>query len=425
MGKLLIFSAPSGSGKTTIVRELMARFNTAAQNGEHTAALESNRLPGLEFSISATSRAPRGEEKDGVDYHFLTAGEFRRRIDAGDFVEWEEVYEGTFYGTLRSEVESIWARGNVCVFDVDVAGGVCLKQIFGRSAMSFFIMAPSAEELRRRLVGRGTDSPESIGRRLAKADSETRRAGEFDHIVVNGVVADAVDEISRIAMPFLARRVMLFFGSFNPVHRAHIAVAETAVERGLADMVVMVVSPQNPFKPVEGLAPEYQRFTGVESAARASKYPLQIQASAIEMTLPRPSYTIDTLRFLETEFPETEFSILMGADNAARLKEWKSADEIMEKYQIFVYPRDGAGIDGQLPGNVHVMEGVGLMDVSATEVRRRLESGRENYKNGAFGAAANDFARVLELAPDNTEAAEFQHIIDEILNFRNTDLLNP
>ena len=186
MGKLLIFSAPSGSGKTTLVRELMARF------------------PRLEFSVSATSRAPRGKEENGHDYHFVTADEFRKLIKANEFVEWEEVYEGNYYGTLRSEIEAIWTRGNVCMFDVDVAGGIRLKSIFGDNARSFFVMAPSPEELRRRLEGRGTDSPESIERRIAKADAETARAGEFDHIIVNDEVSRAVDEIAAIIEPFIS-----------------------------------------------------------------------------------------------------------------------------------------------------------------------------------------------------------------------------
>lgn len=185
MGKLLIFSAPSGSGKTTLVRELMKRF------------------PNLEFSVSATSRAPRGQERHGHDYHFVTAEEFRRWIAEDRFVEWEEVYENNFYGTLRSEMDKIWAKGNVCMFDVDVVGGIRLKSIFGSDAMSFFIMAPSPEELKRRLVSRGTDSEECIERRIAKAEFETAKAREFDHIIVNDDVERAVDEIAGIIGPFI------------------------------------------------------------------------------------------------------------------------------------------------------------------------------------------------------------------------------
>ncbi len=406
MGKLLIFSAPSGSGKTTLVRELMKR------------------VPGIEFSVSATSRPPRGTERNGRDYHFVSPDEFRRLVSEDAFVEWEEVYAGTCYGTLRSEVEAIWERGNACAFDVDVMGGIRLKSIFGDRAMSFFVMAPSPEELRRRLEGRGTDSPESIEKRLAKAEAETRHAGEFDHIIVNDQVERAADEIARLVAPFLSRRVMLYFGSFNPVHRGHVAIAEYAVEHDLADMVVMVVSPQNPFKDADGLAPEVERFEGAERAAAASRYPYHIQASAVEMTLPRPSYTIDTLRFLEERFPDTRFSILIGGDNAAGMTRWREADKIIGRYPIYVYPRPGDDRDGW-PDGFTVLDDAPQMDISSTRIRELLAAGREHYRAGEFGAAANEFARVAELSPLNAEAAGYLEMIDDILSYRNTDLLNP
>lgn len=187
-GKLIIFSAPSGSGKTTIVRRLLAVF------------------PQFEFSVSATSRKPRGTERDGVDYFFLTQEEFARRVKAGDFVEWEEVYGGTCYGTLRSEMERIWAKGNVIVFDVDVMGGINLKRIFGANACSIFIMPPSIEELERRLVHRGTDAPEVIAKRVEKASFELTKADEFDHIVVNDDLDAAVAETINIIDAFLSLR---------------------------------------------------------------------------------------------------------------------------------------------------------------------------------------------------------------------------
>ena len=185
MGQVIIFSAPSGSGKTTIVRELLRRF------------------PRFEVSVSATCRAPRGAERDGVDYHFLTPDEFREAVRADRFVEWEEVYAGCCYGTLRSEVERIWAKGNVILFDVDVVGGLNLKRIFGDEALAVFIMPPSVEELRRRLAGRGTDDPEVIERRVAKAASEIARAPEFDHVVVNDRLEDAIREITDILNRFI------------------------------------------------------------------------------------------------------------------------------------------------------------------------------------------------------------------------------
>lgn len=184
-GKLIIFSAPSGSGKTTIVRQLL------------------DVLPELEFSISATSRQPRGTEQNGVDYFFLTQEEFRRRVAAGEFVEWEEVYNGTCYGTLRSEMERIWQKGNTIIFDVDVMGGINLKRIFGDDACSIFIMPPSVEELRRRLVGRATDSEEVIEKRIAKAEFELSKSESFDHVVINDDLSEAVTETRHIIESFI------------------------------------------------------------------------------------------------------------------------------------------------------------------------------------------------------------------------------
>lgn len=185
MGKLIIFSAPSGSGKTTIVRELLKRF------------------PQFEFSISATSRKPRGQEQHGVDYYFLSNDEFKERVANDEFVEWEEVYEGTCYGTLKSEMERIWAKGNIIIFDVDVMGGINLKRLFGDDACSMFIMPPSVEELERRLRGRGTDAEEVIQKRVAKADFELSKASEFDYTVINDDLQTAIAEATQIIDNFL------------------------------------------------------------------------------------------------------------------------------------------------------------------------------------------------------------------------------
>ena len=185
MGKLVIFSAPSGSGKTTIVRELLKRFNC------------------FEFSISATSRQPRGQEQHGVDYYFLSNEEFRERVERNEFVEWEEVYAGTCYGTLRSEMERIWAKGNTILFDVDVLGGINLKRLFGDDACSIFIMPPSLEELERRLRGRGTDAEEVILKRIGKAEFELSKAKEFDFTVVNDDLQVATNEVASIIENFL------------------------------------------------------------------------------------------------------------------------------------------------------------------------------------------------------------------------------
>ncbi len=185
MGKLIIFSAPSGSGKTTIVRELMQL------------------VEGLEFSVSATSRAPRGVEQNGKDYYFLSSEEFDQKIAEDAFVEWEEVYAGTKYGTLRSELERIWNKGNTILFDVDVKGGVRLKNIFGKQALSIFVMPPSIEELRRRLVGRATDSPEKIEQRLGKANEELGYADQFDRTIVNDTLEVAVEQVCSAVREFI------------------------------------------------------------------------------------------------------------------------------------------------------------------------------------------------------------------------------
>lgn len=183
--KVVIFSAPSGSGKTTIVRHILDLH------------------PEMEFSVSATSRPPRGQEQDGVDYYFLSPRAFKARIRADKFVEYEEVYEGRFYGTLKSEVERIWAKGHVIIFDVDVKGGISLKKYFGDKALSVFIQAPDVAELRRRLVARGTDSPEAIDERVAKAEEEMTYAPQFDYILINDDLQTAFREIEGVVDRFL------------------------------------------------------------------------------------------------------------------------------------------------------------------------------------------------------------------------------
>ena len=186
MNKVLIFSAPSGSGKSTIVNHIL---------GGHT---------GIEFSVSATSRPPRGEEKDGVEYFFYSADIFRLLVRDDKFVEYEEVYPDRFYGTLKAEVNRIWARGNVIIFDVDVKGGVNLKKYFGDQALSVFIQAPSVEVLRQRLIGRGTDSAEDIEKRVAKAAEEMTYAPQFDKVLINDDLATALAEADAMVDAFLA-----------------------------------------------------------------------------------------------------------------------------------------------------------------------------------------------------------------------------
>ncbi len=183
--KVIIFSAPSGSGKSTIVSHILKLH------------------PEMEFSVSATSRAPRGQERNGIEYHFFTADEFRKMIAEDKFVEYEEVYAGSFYGTLKSEVQRIWDKGHVIIFDVDVKGGVNLKKYFGDKALSVFIQAPSVEELRKRLVARGTDSAEAIAKRVAKASEEMTYADKFDYILVNDDLQKAYAEAEKVVDNFL------------------------------------------------------------------------------------------------------------------------------------------------------------------------------------------------------------------------------
>lgn len=185
MNKVLIYSAPSGSGKSTIVNHIL---------GLH---------PEVEFSVSATSRLPRGEEKDGVEYFFYSADVFRLLVRDDKFVEYEEVYPDRFYGTLKAEVNRIWSRGHAIIFDVDVKGGVNLKKYFGDQALSVFIQAPSVEVLRERLVKRGTDSAEDIEKRVAKASEEMTYAPQFDRVLINDDLATAFAEAEEMVDTFL------------------------------------------------------------------------------------------------------------------------------------------------------------------------------------------------------------------------------
>lgn len=188
-GKLIIFSAPSGSGKSTLVQHLMTEYPELR----------------LKFSISCTSRAPRGTERNGVEYFFLSPDEFRQKISAGEFLEYEEVYQDKFYGTLKSQVETQAERGENVVFDVDVKGGCTIKKYYGDRALSVFIQPPSVEELRKRLVGRATDAPEVIEQRLAKAEYELTFADKFDKVIINDDLDVAKAETYQIVSEFLKK----------------------------------------------------------------------------------------------------------------------------------------------------------------------------------------------------------------------------
>lgn len=185
MGKAILFSAPSGCGKTTIIGELMKYFDNFG------------------FSISATSRQPRGDEVDGRDYYFLSRERFKERVAHDDFLEWEEVYQGTCYGTLKSEIDRIWKEGRTIVFDVDVNGGRNIKRQLGGDALSIFVMPPSIEVLEQRLRSRGTDSEEAIVKRLARSAEELKQAPQFDVTIVNDDLQRAVAEARKVIEEFL------------------------------------------------------------------------------------------------------------------------------------------------------------------------------------------------------------------------------
>ena len=184
--KAILFSAPSGSGKTTIIKQLSKRYDC------------------FEFSISATSRSPREGEKDGVDYYYISYDDFKARAAKGDFLEWEEVYQGLCYGTLKSEIDRIWDNGHVIVFDVDVMGGKNLKRYFGDAALSIFVKPPSIEVLEQRLRNRGTETEEAIRKRLGRAELELQEGSSFDVTIVNDDLQNAIEDTVKVIDKFLS-----------------------------------------------------------------------------------------------------------------------------------------------------------------------------------------------------------------------------
>lgn len=266
---------------------------------------------------------------------------------------------------------------------------------------------------------------------------------------------------------------MLYFGSFNPIHNGHIALAEYAIEAKLCDDVVMVVSPQNPLKAQHELVAELERFTMAELSCGSSKYPGRIKASVIEFMLPKPSYTINTLRHLTNEYGSVmDFSILIGADLVEQLEHWRNYQEILDNYKIYVYPRSSQTITKHLD-QITVLNDAPLFDISSTEIRRGLmygedvstmvsaevlkhikengfwsdetlrniiesriemepnvaihylERGRWHYRHESWGDALNDFNRTLDIDPSNLQAKEMAQLTKQILEFRYTDIYNP
>lgn len=268
------------------------------------------------------------------------------------------------------------------------------------------------------------------------------------------------------------KRMMLYFGSFNPIHKGHVALAEYVVDRDLCDEVALVVSPQSPYKEAGMLAPEMERFEMAEIACKASKHPDRIRPSVVEFLLPKPSYTIDTLRYLTENFGrEMRFSILMGADQIERLDGWKEYERILE-YPIYVYPRRGERTD-RFDGRFTLLDDAPLLEFSSTEIRRRIENGEDtstmldsgvaahirakglwspaariatltaqiaaepsdtrlylergklHYRKNEWGAALNDFNRILEIDATHEEARQLAAMVREILEYRYKDIYNP
>ena len=183
--KLIVFSAPSGAGKTTLVKHILSQFSNT------------------NFSISATSRSPRGNEKDGIDYHFLSNSEFKKKIENNEFIEFEEVYGGVHYGTLKSEVENIWANNEIALFDIDVVGGFNIKKMYPDNTLSIFVMPPSIDTLRRRLISRGDISDDEINRRINKAELELDYASKFDKIIINNNLEESKKIASNLVNEFI------------------------------------------------------------------------------------------------------------------------------------------------------------------------------------------------------------------------------
>ncbi len=254
------------------------------------------------------------------------------------------------------------------------------------------------------------------------------------------------------------KRMILYFGSFNPIHCGHIALAEYAIERDLCDEVIMVVSPQNPLKSSRELAPELERFAMTEVACAESKYPDRIKPSAIEFMLPKPSYTIDTLQYLSENFgAQMHFSILMGGDLVEQLPRWKNYEQILDNYTIYLYPRPNESVERFRDRMIYLADAP-QFEISSSEVRRRLilgddtagmispavakhiesvglwsaksvadymERAKWHYKHARWGDAINALNKVLRMEPNNTEAREMARMAREILDFRYTDIYNP
>lgn len=362
-GKLIIFSAPSGSGKSTIIHQL------TTQSG----------LQG-HFSISATSRPPRGEEIDGVHYHFISTIEFQERIERGEFLEYEEVYPGCFYGTLKSEIDRALDAGETVLLDIDVKGALNVKKVYGEQALSLFILPPSMDVLRKRLEGRATDTPSKIQERLAKASKELSYAPYFDKRIVNDHLETACEEAMQIITRFLEdrKRVLLFPGSFNPMHIGHLAIANYLAEQydHRFDEVCFLLTPTNPFKQRDELLPTAFRAEWIWHLIK--DYP-KLQLSLEEEKLTPPYYTYNTVQYLQQKYPNTHFSLLIGGDSLVDLPRWHRAEELLHSLPIIAYPRPHSNkndVPQRVLEAVEVLEDVPTFNVSSTMIRSLIAKGK-------------------------------------------------
>lgn len=361
-GKLIIFSAPSGSGKSTIIDRLTNEYG----------------IDGV-FSISATSRPPRGEEKDGVHYYFLSVDEFQQRIQRNDFLEYEEVYPSVYYGTLRSEVDKALESGRNVLLDIDVVGALNVKKIYGDRACTLFIQPPSIGALRERLLNRGTDSLQKIEERLQKAEHELSYAPYFDRRVINDDLDEACQIACSIIQDFLnekERHILLFPGSFSPMHVGHLCLANYIIEtRPEVDELWMSLTPASPFKDHHSLLPDELRIKWAQHVlGRHSR----IKLSLVEQKLPKPNFTINTLEHLIAEYPTYRFSLMMGMDSWLSFPQWHRANELLGMTTIYVCARPGYPTpEEKKPEHKEViyLKNTPFFDISSTRIRTLLKQG--------------------------------------------------
>jgi guanylate kinase/nicotinate (nicotinamide) nucleotide adenylyltransferase len=356
-GKLIILSAPSGSGKTTIINHVLSR-----------------KLP-AKFSVSATSRPPRGEEKEGIEYYFLSPEEFKERIKNDHFIEYEEVYPDHFYGTLKSEIEARLEKGENVILDVDVAGGLSIKKQYGDDALLIFIKPPSIKELQKRLEKRGTDSPEVILDRIAKAEYELGLAPQYDHVIINDNLEKAKKETIHTITKFLnIMKIGIFPGSFNPVHIGHLAIANYLAEYEDFDEIWFLITPQNPLKKKADLMDQDFRLALLEKSIQGYE---KFKINTLEWEMPQPSYTINTLQKLRMSYPQNEFVLIIGSDNWETFHRWKDYQLILKNFKTLIYPRRGSDkIYSNLP-NVKLCKNAPKIEASSTFIRKSIELGKD------------------------------------------------